>query len=425
MILGDDAIHDLLLLGVLDLAVAVFRHGVGIVLIELDTPVEEQLQLDLHGMYTGFHDNEAALGQTFQFVRGEQRTLHHLQRFGRVVLATRYGAGHDGAAAQCFGQHFCGAGVGCKAAEDGELGIVYDDLCAFLAVVFVQLGEGLDDGNDLKASGSGSGKHHLCGFNLGKGTELVAEEDAPVLQLAALFIGNSQDLTIELLNDQGDHEEGVGIFLRHDNEDSRLLAAELLGVDLRVKAEELFQLGIEERIQTGQCSGHDGGHALFRSVQRSTGEPLCLVIVGQQFHELLELILALLLGGSQEFLDDFEYGHDVPFAGFTELSHQQDGSRQKTFCGIVEVSVLSKRCCIHAGQNDGLGNDLGVLLCFGFVDKLIRKFLVEIHILVHQMQKVVAMGSSGVSQVDDRYRVTILLLGDPSVVADNVALGIR
>ena len=48
----------------------------------------------------------------------------------------------------------------------------------------------------------------------------------------------------------------------------------------------------------------------------------------------------------------------------------------------------------------------------------------QVHILVDQMQKIVAVGAGGITQVDDRYRVSVLLC-DLSIVSDHIAFGIR
>ena len=72
-------------------------------------------------MSAGFHDNEAALGDRFQLVRGEKGTLHHLEGLTGIVLAMTHGAGQNGAAAQGFGQHFGGLAVGGKTTENGVL----------------------------------------------------------------------------------------------------------------------------------------------------------------------------------------------------------------------------------------------------------------------------------------------------------------
>ena len=100
----------------------------------------------------------------------------------------------------------------------------------------------MDDRNDLQTSGSGRAEHHLRGFNLRQRSELITEEDTTVFELTAVLVCHGQDFTVELLDDEGDHKEGVGVFLRHDDKDGRLLAAELLGVDLSIEAQELFQL---------------------------------------------------------------------------------------------------------------------------------------------------------------------------------------
>src|SRR5690554_1150767 len=49
--------------------------------------------------------------------------------------------------------------------------------------------------------------------------------------------------------------------------------------------------------------------------------------------------------------------------------------------------------------------------------------LIQIHILVHEVQEVITVRASRVSQVNDRYVIAVLL-GDVSVVTHDVALGI-
>ena len=92
--------------------------------------------------------------------------------------------------------------VGCKAAEDGVLRIVHDNFRTFLAVVLFELGKGLNDGNDLQTPRPRRTKHHLCRLYLGQRAELIAEEYTAVLELAAVFIGNGECLTVELLDNQ-------------------------------------------------------------------------------------------------------------------------------------------------------------------------------------------------------------------------------
>ena len=147
------------------------------------------------------------------------------------------------------------------------------------------------------------------------------------------------------------------------------------------------------------------------------------MVIGEHLHELLELILAFLLRGCQQFLNDLEHRHDVPFLRFAELCHEQDRRCEQTFGGIVEVGVLSEGCCIHTGQDDGLRYDLGVLFCLRLVYQGVGMLLVQIHILVHEVQEIIAVTASRVSQVNDRYVISVLL-GDVSVVTHDVAFGI-
>lgn len=148
------------------------------------------------------------------------------------------------------------------------------------------------------------------------------------------------------------------------------------------------------------------------------------MVIRKHIHELLKLVLALFLRGSQEFLDDLEHGNDVSFLGFAEFRHKQDRRCQQTFCRVIEVGVLTEGSCIHTGQDDGFGNDLGVLLSLGFVDQLVGMGQVQVHILVDQMQKIVSMRPGGVAQIDDGNGVAIVL-GDLTVVAYHITLGVR
>lgn len=100
-------------------SVGSLRHSVR--LPKGDAPVQEKLESGSHRVSTGLHDNEAAFGNGFQLVWGQQCSLHHLQALAGIVLATAHRAGEDGAAAQSFGQHFSSLTVGSKAAEDGIL----------------------------------------------------------------------------------------------------------------------------------------------------------------------------------------------------------------------------------------------------------------------------------------------------------------
>ena len=112
-------------------SVGPLRHNVR--LPKGDAPVQEKLEPGSHGMGTGLHDNEAALGNGLQFVGGQQGSFHHLQALAGIVLATAHRAGEDGAATQSFGQDFCGLAVRSKAAEDGILAVILNDFAALFS----------------------------------------------------------------------------------------------------------------------------------------------------------------------------------------------------------------------------------------------------------------------------------------------------
>ena len=131
-----------------------------------DPPLEEQLQLYLHGVDTGFHHNELALGHGLQLVRGHEGPLDHLQGLGTAVLALAYVASLSCPAAQGFAHHLGGFAVGSEAAEDGDLGVIDDNFRSIFAVVFLQLSQALDDGNNAQSPGAAGGEHHLGGLYL-------------------------------------------------------------------------------------------------------------------------------------------------------------------------------------------------------------------------------------------------------------------
>ena len=63
---------------------------------------DEALEVDTHGMDASLHHNKIALGQGLQLIGRKERPFHHLQRFGRIVLAPGNRAGHDRAASKCL-----------------------------------------------------------------------------------------------------------------------------------------------------------------------------------------------------------------------------------------------------------------------------------------------------------------------------------
>ena len=143
----------------------------------------------------------------------------------------------------------------------------------------------------------------------------------------------------------------------------------------------------------------------------------------EKLHKLLELILVPIPARCEKFLNNLEHRHDVSFLRLTEFRDEENGRRDQTFCGIVEVAVLTEAARFHAGENDGLGDDLGVLFRLGFVLYFIRPGI-QIHVLVDKVQKVVSVRAHGIAQVNDRNVIAIILGGDRAVVAHDVTFGI-
>ena len=196
-----NCLHDFGLVRIGDLPVSPIFHHVWLT-VKGNPPLEKQLEVDLHGMVSGFHHHKSALRQGLQFIRRQERPFNHLNRLRWIVPPLTDRAGLDRPTAQGFGQNFGGTAVGREPAEDGELGIVYNDFRPFLPVVFFQLTEGLDDRDDLQAAASRSTEHHLGAFYLWEGAVLIAKEDTTVLELATVFVRNRQDFPVQLLDEQ-------------------------------------------------------------------------------------------------------------------------------------------------------------------------------------------------------------------------------
>ena len=84
-------------------------------------------------MGAGLHHHKLPFGDGLQLVRRHQRPGNHLKGLAGVILPATDGAAHHRAVAQGLGQHLCRLAVGCKAAEDGVLHVVLDDLRTLLA----------------------------------------------------------------------------------------------------------------------------------------------------------------------------------------------------------------------------------------------------------------------------------------------------
>ena len=194
-----------------------------------------------------------------------------------------------------------------------------------------------------------------------------------------------------MLDDQRDEEESIGVFFRHDNEHSAFLVTELLGIQFRVETQELFKFRVKECVQSRKGGTHDRVHGLLRRIERRSRKPSGFVVIRQKIDQGLELVLPTDGGGCQEFLNDLEHGHDMPLAGLSEFSHQQYGRCQESFSGIVEVSILPERGCIHPREDDRFGNNLRVFFRFCSKSDVIWVLLRKVHVLVDQMKQVVAV----------------------------------
>lgn len=132
------------------------------------------------------------------------------------------------------------------------------------------------------------------------------------------------------------------------------------------------------------------------------------MLLRQEIHELLELVLALLSVRGEQGLDELKSGKDVPFRRRAELHHQQYRGGQQSFGGIVEVGVLAEGGAVCAGQYDGLCDDFCLLLRLSLIAQppLPQE---GIYVAVHELEQVVAMRPGGIAQVDDRDAVPVAL----------------
>lgn len=214
-----------------------------------------------------------------------------------------------------------------------------------------------------------------------------------------MLVGHRKDFTVELLDDQADDEIFCVIFLRHDEEDGAFLRTELLGIDCRVKAQYLLQLGIQKSVEPGERRGEDALHGLLRRVERCPREPLCLMLVRQMGKEQLKQSPALDAAGCQQILYELEHRHDVSLLRLTVFGYKQNYGGQQALSGIVEEGVLTGHRRIEAsGGDDCLGGDLGVLLRSGLIRKVLRVFQIRVHIPVDQMEQIVAITGTGASE---------------------------
>ena len=148
------------------------------------------------------------------------------------------------------------------------------------------------------------------------------------------------------------------------------------------------------------------------------------MVVRQQLHKLLKPVSAFLFRRRQQLLYHFEYGHDMPFPRFAEFPYQQNRRRQDSFRSIVEVCVLSERRPLHSRKYDRFTDNLRVFLCLCLIRKLIRIRFIQIHILIHEVQEIIPVGTRRVAKIYDRDLIPVLLR-HCAVITHHVAFGIR
>ena len=207
-----------------------------------------------------------------------------------------------------------------------------------------------------------------------------------------MLIGNSQHFTIQLLKEQRHHKIFGIILLRKNNKNCGFFFTKCFRIQRAVKAEDLFHLTVQKRVQTGHGGGKHRCHRLIRAVERGPGKPLCLMGRRQLVHQKLKQAPVLDRGGGQQILDQFKHGNDMALFRFTVFRDQQDHRCQQPFCRIIEeriLAVTAGRCAVRA--DNGLCCDLGILLrlCFGCQIMVVLQVL--IHIFVDQRKDVVSI----------------------------------
>ena len=108
-----------------------------------------------------------------------------------------------------------------------------------------------------------------------------------------------------------------------------------------------------------------------------------------------------------------------------ELRQQKHNGSQKSFCTVIEESILTVLCSVAVRVDDGLGEDLGVFLCARSGSEVLRMHARNIHVVIHQRQEIEAVRAGWVAQVDDGYLVAVIPGGDGTVVACQIPLGIQ
>ncbi len=110
----------------------------------------------------------------------------------------------------------------------------------------------------------------------------------------------------------------------------------------------------------------------------------------------------------------------MPFARLTEFRYKQYCGGYQALRRIIKIRILPEARCVCARKDNGFGDDLGVLFALGFVDQLIRIGFEQIHVAIDEVQKVVAVGTGGISQVNDGDIVAVIFFCYCPVITHNV-----
>ena len=88
------------------------------------------------------------------------------------------------------------------------------------------------------------------------------------------------------------------------------------------------------------------------------------------------VIIAFVLNYAAYFAEIYRAGIESIPLGQYEAAEVLGYSKGQTFRRIIEIGVLAKAGSIHPGEDNGLTDNLGILLTTGLVDQLLRVFLV-------------------------------------------------
>ena len=111
----------------------------------------------------------------------------------------------------------------------------------------------------------------------------------------------------------------------------------------------------------------------------------------QFFYKELELVFSLHTAWCKQILYQFKYRHNMPLLGRRKLGNQQNDRSHQTFGRIIKECVLTVRCRITITEYQSLSNYFCIFFGFCFQRYVFGMGLILVHILVYEMQKIVAV----------------------------------